>query len=162
MSEAKARKKLEEIAVRWNGKVSADQILHAFKNLNSKYSNEKLIGIAKQHLRNHIVDGDKLITQLEVNVKKNQKTPHEALILMLNNATLTQSPNIQQQQSPQQILKPTIQPKPSNLQVEPKLSAKNDFESPALCSTRLENNIPEIDVSEVSSLYWFFLKYATN
>ena len=88
MSEIKARKKLEEIAVRWNGKVSAEQIATVFKNANNKYTTEKLISIAKQYFRQQIVDGDKLITQLEVNIKKNQKTPYEALIIMLNNKYL--------------------------------------------------------------------------
>jgi len=150
MSELKARKKLEDIAARWNGKVSADQILHVFKNSSNKYSNDKLVNMAKQYLRNQIVDGDKLITQLEVNVKKNQKTPYEALIIMLNNSTISQSP-ILQQSAP--IQKPTIPLKPSKLQVETIISKKSDFESPALSSTRIENNTPDIIVSEVSLFF---------
>ena len=153
MSEIKARKKLEEIAVRWNGKVSAEQIATVFKNANNKYTTEKLISIAKQYFRQQIVDGDKLITQLEVNIKKNQKTPYEALIIMLNNASVCQSPNLHQILTPtQQIQKPTIPLKPSNLQVESKISVKSDFNSPAICSTRLDiyTSTPDIVVSEVN------------
>lgn len=163
MSELKARKKLEEIAVKWNGKVSADQIIHIFKNSNNKYPNEKLLGIAKQYIKNQISDGDKLITQFEVNIKRNQKTPYEALVIMLNNATVCQSPTLHQSlQQQQQIQKPTIPLKPSNLQVESKISVKNDFESPALCSTRVDaNNTPDIVVSEVSLfIYWIFINYS--
>ncbi|XP_070491244.1 gamma-tubulin complex component 2 homolog isoform X2 [Chironomus tepperi] len=147
MSELKAKKKLDEIAVRWNGKVSPEQILLVFKNSNNKYSTEKLITIAKQYFKNQMLDSDKLLTQFEVNVKRNQKTPYEALIIMLNNASISQSPTLI---SSSQQQKPTIPLKPSNLQVETKISAKNDFESPALCSTRVDNNnSPDIVVSEI-------------
>lgn len=155
MSEAKAKKKLEEVALRWNGRASVDQILHVFKNSQNRYSNEKLLDIAKQYLRNHLVDGDKLLTQFETNIKKNQKTPYEAFVIMLNNGTVITSSNsnLQQQQKSQQIHKPQIPVKPSNLQIESTLSNKTDFDSPALCSTRLENNAQEIVVSEVSIFF---------
>jgi hypothetical protein len=143
MSEAKAKKKLEEISVKWNGKVTADQILKVFKNVDNKYNNEKLSGIAKQYIRVHLADGEKLFMQYEMNVKKNQKTPYEALILMLNNAS-------------SQIQKPQVPVKPTNLNLhlDSKISVRSDFESPALSSTRVDNNnhTPDIVVSEVIAI----------
>lgn len=149
MSETKARKKLEEISVKWNGKTNADHLLKAFKNIDNKYTNDRLTAIVKQYIKIHLVDGDRLFLQYETNVKKNQKTPYDALILMLNNATFTSV-----QQPPPQQQKPQIPAKPALLNVERQISSNvREFESPALSSTRVDvnsnNQTPEVVVSEV-------------
>jgi hypothetical protein len=71
------------------------------------------------------------MAQYEINIKKNGKTPYEALLIMMNSATVIQ-----------QGSKPPIATKPL---------FDGNFESPALCSTRVGegNNQPIIVVSEV-------------
>lgn len=139
MAEVRARKKLEEISLRFSNKIPADQIFNIFKNPQNKYSHEKLFNFLQNSIKPLIVDGDKLLAQYETNVKKNQKTSHEALIIMLNNATVAK-------QSP----KPPIAEKP-NLT---KISVRSDnFESPTMSSTRYEPAAPEIVVSEVIKMY---------
>lgn len=156
MAEIRAKKKLEELSTRWNGRISADQLLNVFKSSQQKYTVEKLASIAKQYVANHCTDGAKLVTQFETNVKKNQKTPYEAIIIMLNGATISLPHS-----NSQQPIKPQIPVKPSTLQCDSKITKTTDFESPALCSTRLEprletNNTPEnIVVSEV----WECIKF---
>jgi hypothetical protein len=137
MAELKAKKRLDEITAKLGGKLTSDQLIAVFKNTSNKYSNEKLFGIVKQYIKIHLIEGDKLYYQFEINVKKNQKSPYDALLIMLNNATVISQ-------------KPTIAAKPINLQpTESKLSVKSDFESPALSSTRVDQ--PQIVVSEVSN-----------
>lgn len=131
MAEVRAKKKLDEISARLSNKLVAEQVFSIFKN-QQKYSNEKLFGFLHNNIASQILDGSKLLAQYDANVKKNQKTPYEALVIMLNNATVIQS-------------KPPIAEKP-NLS---KMSIASTFESPALSSTRCEQNPPEIVVSEV-------------
>lgn len=139
MAEIRAKKKLEEITARFTGKITADQIIALYKNQQPKFTNDKLFKFLQDYIKPHILDGDKLVAQYENNTKKLQKTSYEALIIMLNNATVVQ-----------QQTKPPIAEKP-NLN---KLSVKSEgtFESPALSSTRYEPNAPEILVSEVKIL----------
>lgn len=140
MAEIRAKRKLEEIATKMGNKISAEQLFHIFKNNHSKYSHDKLIEFLRNYIKIHILDGDKLITQYETNVKKHSKTSHEAFIILMNNATVIQ-----------QASKPPIAVKPTMPTLDAKLSIKSDFESPALSSTRLENvPTPEIVVSEVN------------
>lgn len=135
MAEIRAKKKLEDLTARFLGKLTADQILALFKNHQQKFTHEKLIKFLHDYIKPHLLDGDKLIAQYENNTKKLQKTSYEALIIMMNQATVVQQ------------TKPPIAEKP-NLN---KLSVRSEgtFESPALSSTRYEQNAPEILVSEV-------------
>lgn len=143
MAEVRAKRKLEEIAAKMGNKISADQLFYIFKNNQNKYSHDKLVEFLRNYVKIHILDGDKLILQYETNVKKHSKTSHEAFIIMMNNAVILQNSS-----------KPPIAVKPT---LDAKLSIKSDFESPALSSTRLENNpTPEIVVSEVK--FWNFCK----
>lgn len=139
MAEIRAKRKLEEISLKMGNKVSADQLISVFKNQQNKYTLDKLLDFLKKHIKIHILDGDKLISQFEVNIKKNGKTSYESFVILMNAATVVQST--------QHSMKPPIAVKPN---LDSKLSIKSDFESPALSSTRLEHNAPEIVVSEVS------------
>lgn len=134
MAEIRAKKKLEEVFSKGaTSKITVEQVLQIFKNEQNKYTAVKLSGFANSYIKPNILDGDKLFAQYDINIKKHQKTPYEALIIMMNNATVIQQG------------KPPIAEKP-NLS---KLSVRSDFESPALSSTRYETNTPEIVVSEV-------------
>lgn len=148
--DVRAKKKLDEVAARLSSNISnqqqstvtAEEIIRVFKNQQQKYSNEKLFKFLQANIKPHILDGDKLCALYETNTKKLQKSPYDALVIMMNSATVLQA-------------KPPIAEKP-NLT---KLSVKSEgaFESPALSSTRYEANQPEIVVSEVKKIVKFLL-----
>lgn len=135
MAEVKAKKKLLEVSQRWTNRVSCDQVLAIYKN-DSKYTFERQQNLLKQLFKAFILDFDKLAAQFEVDVKKNKKSVSDAFIIFLSNMSL----------------KPIIAQKPTSASDSKLLSttAKTDFESPALSSTRVDNNYkPDVVVSEV-------------
>lgn len=144
MADIRLKRKLDDVATKLgNPNISGDQLFVVFKNSQKKYTNEKLVQIAKQYVKPCLLDSDKLFQQFEVTVKKQTSSPIDALAQMLNSATIVSNTKIQSQ-------KPQVPTKPSNLNIESKLSIKSDFiESPALCSTRVDLNTPEIVVSEI-------------
>ena len=136
MAEAKAKRKLQEVSLRWNPKITSDQIFGIYKN-SEKYSFERHFSLLKQMFMPFVSDFDKHQAQFEADVKKNKKTSLEAFITFLNNASIIPASQ-----------KPLIPAKPST--TDSKTSSKPDFESPALCSTRVETNYkPDVVVSEV-------------
>jgi hypothetical protein len=143
MSDIRIKKKLEDLVARsGTTKVSAEQLFFVLKNPANKYSNEKITQIVRQYVKPFLLDGDRLMQQFELNLKKQMST-YDAAVLMLNSATVTKP-----QQTSQ---KPQIPTKPVSLHLDSRSSLKTDtIESPALCSTRLELNTPEIVVSEVN------------
>lgn len=91
-----------------------------------------------------VSDFEKHQAQFEVDVKKNKKKSMEAFVTFLHNMSVV--PLSQ---------KPQISAKPTN---DSKASAKSDFESPALCSTRVETSYkPDVVVSEVKTMHKFSL-----
>lgn len=143
MAEIRARKKLLEVSLRWQKPISSDSFLKIFKNPENKYSYERQFNLLRQMFRPHVVEFQKHEAQFDEDVKKNNKSPYEAFINFLVNITIIPLP-----------VKPQIPAKPQIS--DSKMSSKSDFESPALCSTRVDNNYkqevrPELVVSEVSS-----------
>lgn len=137
MAEAKAKRKLQEIAQKWNQKITTEQVFGIYKN-SEKYTIERQLSLLKQLFKPHIIDFDKHQSQFEADIKKNKKTSNEAFIIFLNNIVIPQVG----------LLKPQIAVKPATS--DSKSSIKSDFESPVLCSTRVESNYkPDVVVSEV-------------
>lgn len=142
MEEIKAKKRLSEVSQRWNQKISTDQVLGIYKN-SEKYTVERQMSLLKQMFKNFVLEFDKHQAQFETDVKKNKKTSYEAFVNFLNNITL-----IPASQKPQIATKPSTSTINNSTE---KLSSKSDFESPALSSTRVDNNgKAEIIVSEAS------------
>lgn len=139
MAEITAKKRLQEVSQRWNQKISIDQVLGIYKN-SEKYTLERQMSLLKQMFKNYVQEFSKHEAQFEADVKKNKKTTYEAFISFLNNILVVPASQ-----------KPQIAAKPRTSSTA--LSSKaDDFESPALSSTRVDNNnVPsEIIVSEVS------------
>jgi NAD-dependent SIR2 family protein deacetylase len=140
MAELKAKRKLQEVSLRWSKSYTPDTIIGTFKN-NEKYTHERLLSILKSLFKPHIADFDKHHAQFEADIKKNKKTTYEAFIIFLTNATVLPA-----------VQKPQIADKPQTLKINPSLSVRSDFESPTLSSTRVDNgsNKAEVVVSEVN------------
>lgn len=137
MAEAKAKRKLQEVSSKWTQKITSDQVFGIYKNT-EKYTIERQLSLLKQLFKMHVVDFDRHHSQFEADVKKNKKTSYEAFINFLNNVSLPQP----------SLLKPQIAVKPATS--DSKASIKSEFESPVLCSTRVESNFkPDVVVSEV-------------
>lgn len=148
MAEMKAKRKLQEVSLKWKTQISTDNVMGIFKNT-EKYTYERQCGLLKQMFKPYVNEFDKHQAQFDEDVKKNHKSPYEAFINLLLNITIVQNPT-----------KPLIPLKPQTTS-DSKLSSKSsgskssgskiDFESPALCSTRVDNTErSEIVVSEVS------------
>lgn len=136
MAEAKAKRKLLELSQKWNQKISVDQVFAIYKN-SEKYTFERQVNLLIQMIKPYCSDFDKHLAQFEADVKKNKKTPYEALIVFLNNATIRST-----------SVKPQIPVKP--IVDSSKMSSRSDFESPVLSSTRVEGSAkPDVVVSEV-------------
>lgn len=136
MTEAKARKKLQEVSPRWGERASSEQLIGIFRN-SEKYTLERQSNILRQFFKPFVPDFDNLSAQFDVDVKKNKKTPYEAFINFLCNMSLRPS-------KPQIAVKPTSASDSRLL-----LPTKTDLESPVLSSTRVENCKPDVVVSEV-------------
>lgn len=141
MAEAKAKKKFQEVSLRWGNNVSIDQVFSIFKN-SEKYTLERQQKLLQQLFKSHAVDFAKIAAQFENDVKKNKKTPYEAFIIFMVNMSLM----------PQQISKPQIAVKPTSASDSKlSISLKSDSESPALSSSRIVSSYKqEVDVSEVN------------
>lgn len=138
VAEAKARKKMQDVLLRWDKRFSVDQVFSIFRNT-EKYTNEKKIGLLKQLFSPHSIDFEKHLAQFETNVLKNKKSAYDSFIIFLNSIQLTPLPQ-----------KPQIPVKSAS---ESKMSSKSDFiESPTLSSTRVDHvQKTDIVVSEVSN-----------
>lgn len=137
-SEARAKRKLQEVSQRWSQKITIDQVLGIYRN-SEKYTLERQMSLMKQMFRPHTSDFDRHYLQFEEDVKKNNKTTIDAFISFVNNVNLISGSQ-----------KPQIPTKPST---DSKASSKSDFESPALCSTRVEpHSNANVVFSEVKSI----------
>ncbi|CRK86952.1 CLUMA_CG000769, isoform A [Clunio marinus] len=137
MADVKAKKKLQEFVQKTNQKFSSDQIMGVYKN-SEKYSFEKQSSILKQLFKPYTPDFDKYQSQFENDIKKSKKTSYDAFVSFLNNITLNNT-------------KPQIPAKPS-LSIEETVRAKNDFESPVLCSTRVEGSQKQQETVSLSEI----------
>lgn len=153
MAEAKAKKKLHEVSLRWGkANVTPDMVFSIYKNP-EKYTTERQISLLKQMFRNHILDYDRFESQFETDVRKNKKSSYDAFVIFLNNITL--QPKLQNAAKPPTSTK--------SVSLDSKLNTKSEIESPALSSTRLDhNNLPEVVVSEVYFIPSLFLFYSLN
>lgn len=137
MAEAKAKRKLQEVSQKWNQRITSDQVFGIYKN-SEKYTIERQSSLLKQMFKPYVADFDRHHSQFEADVRKNKKTSFEAFIIFLNNIIVPQSA----------IQKPQIAVKPATS--DSKSNTKTEFESPVLCSTRVESNFkPDVVVSEV-------------
>lgn len=135
MAEAKLNKKMNEVSKRWNQKITPEQVFGIYKN-SEKYSFERQVSFLKQFFKPFVTDFDRHQAQFEVDVKKNKKTSYEAFIVFLYNINIIPPSE-----------KPQIAPKSSIS--DSKASSNNDFDSPALCSTRVDTVYKPDLVSEV-------------
>lgn len=137
MAEAKAKRKLQEVSQKWNQRITSDQVFGIYKN-SEKYTIERQSSLLKQMFKPYVADFDRHQSQFEADVKKHKKTSFEAFIIFLNNIIVPQTA----------IQKPQIAVKPATS--DSKSSTKTEFESPVLCSTRVESNFKsDVVVSEV-------------
>lgn len=116
MEDIKARKKLSELALRWNHKsYTPDNVLKIYKN-SEKYAIERQMSIMSGLIKPHVSNYDEVKKQYDLDITKNKKTPFDAFVKCVNSAQIaTEKPKI--------AVKPT----------------KGDFiESPTLSSTRVE------------------------
>lgn len=137
MEEVKAKKKLNEIAPRWNLQkaFTPDAVLKIYKN-SDKYSLERQASILSSLVKPCVSNFDDIKKQFELDVVKNKKTPYDAFIRCLNNAVVL----------PEASQKPKIAAKPAR---------SGDFDSPTLSSTRVDKNHRKSDLTEVSN--WLFM-----
>lgn len=134
MAEAKAKKKLQDMLLKWNQKFTAEQVIGIYAN-NEKYTYEKQKNFLAKLFKPYVADFDKQQALFEANVEKNKKNSLDSFIIFMNSATFASQ-------------KPQIATKPTRIS-DSKLSAKSEFESPALSSTRL--GTPDVVVSEVNN-----------
>lgn len=138
-ADAKAKRKVQELSQKWSQKISTDQVFGIYRN-SEKYTVERQMSLLKQMFRPYSTDFEKNYLQFEEDVRKNNKTPIDAFVIFVNNITIVSGSQ-----------KPQIPVKPST---DSKISTKSEFESPALCSTRVDTNSNEtVVISEVNIVH---------
>lgn len=147
MSETKAKKVVQELIQRWyTGKVSEERLWDMFKN-GEKVAAERRVDVLNKFFKSHVADYDIHLAQYENNIRK-KKTPLNAFIIFLNSVTLVSS--VATAGASKTQLAPSKLSITGQTTFDSKMSLKNEFESPALSSTRVEPN--EVVVSEVNKI----------